>query len=201
MPQTEHVFRLSGLLPATRYAYALELDGQPLYTSAALRFRTHPPPGAAEPFRLFAWGDSGTATAGQFRVAQRMANELNGAAFSLILGDIIYQDGHPLEYDPKFFRPYAALTSRMVIWPVVGNHDVLFDPSGQPWMDAFHTPANNPLFTELYYSFDYANAHVVVLDTHVTLDAAIALYRSSGYVEIEPYNDNDDAGLWFAKPL
>lgn len=175
VPQSEHVFRLSGLTPGTSYAYALDLDGQPLFTPAPLRFRTHPLPGVAEPFRLFAWGDSGTATPGQFRVAQRMANELNGAAFALILGDLIYPDGHPLDYDPKFFQPYAPLTSRMVIWPVVGNHDVAFDPSGQPWLDAFHTPANNPSFTELYYSFDYANAHVVVLDTHVNSFSASSL--------------------------
>jgi hypothetical protein len=164
---TEHVLRLSGLTPATRYEYAVELDGATLASGPTLRFRTHPPVGAVEAFRLFAWGDSGTAGAGQLRVANRMAAELNDAAFSLILGDIIYPSGEPQDYDPKFFQPYAELSRRMVIWPVVGNHDVAFDPTGGPWLDAFHTPANNPVGTELYYSFDYANVHVVVLDTHV----------------------------------
>lgn len=166
--RTEHVLRLTALTPGTRYAYALELDGRPLTTSAPLLFRTYPMPGTVEAFRLFAWGDSGTGTTGQLQVAQRMANELNGAALSLILGDIIYPDGEPKDYDPKFFAPYRALTSRMVIWPVIGNHDVHFDPAGGPWLDAFHTPANNPTGTELYYSFDYGNVHFVVLDTHVS---------------------------------
>ncbi|MBL8917793.1 MAG: metallophosphoesterase family protein [Myxococcaceae bacterium] len=166
-PSTEHVLRLSGLTPATRYEYAVELDSATLASGPTCRFRTHPPPGTVEAFRLFAWGDSGTAGAGQLRVANRMAAALNDAAFSLILGDIIYPSGEPQDYDPKFFRPYAELARRMVIWPIVGNHDVAFDPTGGPWLDAFHTPANNPLSTELYYSFDYANVHVVVLDTHV----------------------------------
>lgn len=164
---TEHVLRLTGLMPSTRYQYSVELDGATLASGPAFRFRTHPPAGAVEAFRLFAWGDSGTATAGQLRVAQRMAGALNDAALSLILGDIIYPDGAPQDYDPKFFQPYAELSRRMVIWPIIGNHDVGFDPLGRPWLDAFHTPANNPISTELYYSFDYANAHLVVLDTHV----------------------------------
>ena len=164
---TEHVLRLTGLMPSTRYQYAVELDGVTLASGPSYRFRTHPPAGTVEAFRLFAWGDSGTATAGQIRVAQRMAGALNDAALSLILGDIIYPDGAPQDYDPKFFQPYAELSRRMVIWPVIGNHDVGFDPLGRPFIDAFHTPANNPISTELYYSFDYANAHIVVLDTHV----------------------------------
>jgi GNAT superfamily N-acetyltransferase len=41
----------------------------------------------------------------------------------------------------------------------------------------------------------------MVLDTHHTLDAAGALYTRSGYVEIEPYNDNANATRWYAKVL
>jgi GNAT superfamily N-acetyltransferase len=41
----------------------------------------------------------------------------------------------------------------------------------------------------------------VVLDTHHTLDAAGALYARSGYVSIEPYNDNPNATRWYAKAL
>ncbi|CAN5490782.1 hypothetical protein BH09ACT4_BH09ACT4_09620 [soil metagenome] len=44
-------------------------------------------------------------------------------------------------------------------------------------------------------------ARVVVLDTNTTLEAARALYRSGGYDEIEPYNDNPNADLWLRKAL
>ena len=42
-------------------------------------------------------------------------------------------------------------------------------------------------------------ADLVVLDTNESLLAAGALYRSSGYDEVEPYNDNPNATTWFAK--
>ena len=44
-------------------------------------------------------------------------------------------------------------------------------------------------------------ADLVVLDTNESLLAAGALYRSTGYAEVEPYNDNPNATTWFAKPV
>lgn len=44
-------------------------------------------------------------------------------------------------------------------------------------------------------------ASEVVLDTHHTLTAAGALYANSGYVSIEPYNDNPNATRWYGKTL
>ncbi|HEY4153416.1 MAG TPA: GNAT family N-acetyltransferase [Pseudolysinimonas sp.] len=44
-------------------------------------------------------------------------------------------------------------------------------------------------------------AREIVLDTNASLEAAQGLYRSSGYVDVEPYNDNPNATNWFAKRL
>jgi GNAT superfamily N-acetyltransferase len=44
-------------------------------------------------------------------------------------------------------------------------------------------------------------ADLVVLDTNESLLAAGALYRATGYREVEPYNDNPNATTWFAKPV
>ena len=44
-------------------------------------------------------------------------------------------------------------------------------------------------------------ARVVVLDTNATLEAAQGLYRSSGYADVEAYNDNPNATHWFSKDL
>jgi hypothetical protein len=41
----------------------------------------------------------------------------------------------------------------------------------------------------------------IVLDTNERLEAAQSLYRSSGYVDVEPYNDNPNATHWFRKDL
>jgi GNAT superfamily N-acetyltransferase len=41
----------------------------------------------------------------------------------------------------------------------------------------------------------------VVLDTNASLVAAGSMYRSGGYHEIAPYNDNPNATHWFRKAL
>ena len=122
--------------------------------------------------RLFAWGDSGAGTLPQLSVAERLAGEVGDATLSLILGDLIYDLGQAELYDDRFFLPYASLTRRMVVWPAIGNHDIGWDPLGGPYLDAFTLPTNNPASTELYYSFDYGEAHFVCLDTHVSGHAA-----------------------------
>lgn len=44
-------------------------------------------------------------------------------------------------------------------------------------------------------------ARVARLDTGRDMAPAVGLYRATGYVEIEDYNGNPDAGWWFEKPL
>lgn len=44
-------------------------------------------------------------------------------------------------------------------------------------------------------------ARWIVLDTHASLAAAQQLYRTSGYVDVPPYNDNPNATHWFAKRI
>ena len=44
-------------------------------------------------------------------------------------------------------------------------------------------------------------ASEIVLDTHHTLEAAGGLYEASGFVPIDPYNDNPNATRWYGKRL
>ena len=44
-------------------------------------------------------------------------------------------------------------------------------------------------------------AQEIVLDTNARLEAAQSLYRSSGYLDIAPYNDNPNATHWFRKTV
>lgn len=41
----------------------------------------------------------------------------------------------------------------------------------------------------------------LVLDTNASLEAAGRLYRSSGYEDVPPYNDNPNATNWYRKVL
>ena len=46
-----------------------------------------------------------------------------------------------------------------------------------------------------------AGAEVAHLETNGALTEAIAMYRSAGYREVEPFNDEPFADHWFEKPL
>ena len=57
------------------------------------------------------------------------------------------------------------------------------------------------LLHELEHEARRRGATQVRLETNRALTEAIALYRSSGYTEVEPFNDEPYADYWFAKAL
>jgi DNA-binding MarR family transcriptional regulator/GNAT superfamily N-acetyltransferase len=57
------------------------------------------------------------------------------------------------------------------------------------------------ILTELEEHARRRGAEVLRLDTNKTLDEAIDLYRSSGFVEVDPFNDEPYAHHWFEKRL
>ncbi|MGN6197954.1 GNAT family N-acetyltransferase, partial [Humibacter sp.] len=61
--------------------------------------------------------------------------------------------------------------------------------------------AGRALLAELERRALEFGARRLVLDTNESLEAAGNLYRTSGYVSIEPYNDNPNATHWYAKAV
>jgi GNAT superfamily N-acetyltransferase len=57
------------------------------------------------------------------------------------------------------------------------------------------------LLTELEQRAIALGGERLVLDTNDVLTAAGTLYRSAGFVEVPPYNDNANATRWYAKNL
>jgi GNAT superfamily N-acetyltransferase len=57
------------------------------------------------------------------------------------------------------------------------------------------------LLAELEAEAESRGSQVVRLETNGLLTEAIALYRTSGYVEVEPFNDEPYAHHWFEKRL
>jgi DNA-binding MarR family transcriptional regulator/GNAT superfamily N-acetyltransferase len=57
------------------------------------------------------------------------------------------------------------------------------------------------LLAELEAHARDAGVHTLRLETNRALTEAIALYRASGYEEVEPFNDEPHAHHWFAKSL
>ncbi|CAG0929230.1 partial Alkaline phosphatase, partial [Planctomycetaceae bacterium] len=166
-----HSVTLNALRPDTRYFYEVEGDGVVLATGADCYFDTYPPLQSRKPFTFLAWGDSGTGDANQGAVASQMNALSPRPAFGLGIGDLIYPAGEAANYNPRFFTPYAPLLRNLVIWPAMGNHDAATQ-NGKPYRDAFVLPTTSG--TELYYSFDYGNAHFTCLDSQVTYFAGSA---------------------------
>ena len=63
------------------------------------------------------------------------------------------------------------------------------------------TGLGRALLEELERRASVLGATEVVLDTNARLEAAQGLYRSAGYAEVDPYNDNPNATHWFRKVL
>lgn len=61
--------------------------------------------------------------------------------------------------------------------------------------------AGRALLTALEDAARALGATKAVLDTHASLESALALYRNAGWREVPSYNANPDATHWFAKPL
>ncbi len=155
-PTTEHVITLTGLITGTEVMYRVSTDGVELASGS---FRTAPDPDRSFSFAVI--GDSGTGSRDQYAVADRMA--ALDPQFVLHTGDVVYPDGQADGYDPFFFKPYQTLAGRAAIFPTLGNHDYR-SQRGQPYLDAFYLPHNNPANTERYYSFDWGDAHFTALD-------------------------------------
>ena len=72
---------------------------------------------------------------------------------------IVYSRGRSSDYDRRLMRPWKDLLCSIPVWPALGNHDWKSPPEDN-WEQEWYLPNN-----EHYYSFDYANAHFIALDT------------------------------------
>lgn len=71
------------------------------------------------------------------------------------------------------------------------------------WLEPFARGGGvgRALLVELEYRAIGLGAEEIVLDTNESLVAAGALYRSSGYESIAPYNENPNATTWYRKTV
>jgi hypothetical protein len=164
----QHEARLTGLAPQTEYAYDVSVRGVILTEGS---FRTAPPTGAGQ-VRFVAFGDSGTGSVEQRKLAVRLASEQPDLL--LHTGDVAYQSGSLKELTDRFFGIYGGWLAGRGVAPSIGNHDdVTFEAAA--YLNSFVLPLNAPAgVQERYYSFDFGPAHFVALDTqHAFLDPAL----------------------------
>ncbi|MCB0549822.1 MAG: metallophosphoesterase [Phaeodactylibacter sp.] len=176
--RTNHEIKLSALQPNTRYYYAIgDANGVLAGGTADHFFKTSPPPGTVQPVRAWVLGDCGTADNNARDVRDGYYSYVgdNFTDLILLLGDNAYDNGKDSEYQKAIFENmYEDKLIQSVMWSTPGNHDFhsasAADQSG-PYFDIFTFPKNGEAGglasgTEAYYSFDFANIHFVVLDSH-----------------------------------
>ena len=162
----QYAAHVAGLDPGAVHCYEVRDGSRRL--AGPFGFATAPAPGDVRPIRLIAFGDMGHPTVDQRMVLAQMAR----LEFDLVLlaGDIAYPDGRLAELERNFFAVYAPLMHGAPFFPASGNHDYITDDAA-PFRQAFALPENGaPLGRERWYSFDWGDLHVVVLDSE-RLDA------------------------------
>ncbi|HEU5270685.1 MAG TPA: fibronectin type III domain-containing protein [Jatrophihabitans sp.] len=166
-----HAVTLTGLTPGAAYRYTV---GDGTLVSVLAGFRTAAPAGTA--FAFAAIGDFGGASLGELQNAANIA--AGGTSFIQTAGDNIYASaGNPepdfstvySDYDARFFKQFAAAVRSQSLFPANGNQE--YYSNGKFW-STFPMPGSN----HSWYSYDWGNAHFLVLDSEVAFDPASPQY-------------------------
>ena len=174
---TQHEVRISGLMPDTRYYYRVISDDEAVAGGDDEHwFRTPPAVGTTGKLRAWVVGDSGTGGAMQAAVRDAMIIHAGQSQPDIFLhvGDMAYSDGTYFEFTTRFYAPYQDILRNTVVWPAIGNHEGATsdsDTESGPYYDGYVLPTGGeagglPSGTEAYYSFDHANVHFMVFDSH-----------------------------------
>lgn len=155
---------LTGLAPGTDYTYNISMDGQPVQLEDELDFRT----AGSSSFDFLVMGDSGMGTSGQTHIATSMQRER--PRFLLHTGDLGYPTSTYKTLERRYFDFYRPMMKRLPFFPCLGNHDY-YDTDGIPYINVHDLPTDTvrEIDQGRYFSFDWANVHVVSLDSNTPL--------------------------------
>lgn len=153
---------LDGFSAGERVHYALVSGGTTLTPDSS--FTTIPP--ARAPFRLLVLGDTRSNHLDHAEVISAAVDER--ADVCVHTGDLV-SSGEVADDWIHFFDIEQPLLAGVPQFAVIGNHE---EDAGHAnlYVDYLTLPRNSPA-PEHYYSVDYANAHFVILDGHVNVDA------------------------------
>ncbi|MBD2757814.1 metallophosphoesterase [Spirosoma validum] len=170
----EHSLTLTGLQPATKYAYAIGYDDTKLASGSDYYVKTAVPAGDTRPLRFWVLGDFGSNNDNQKNVYQayRNATATRPADLWVWLGDNAYSFGLEQEYQDYVFSVYPPTLRNTPIFMTPGNHDYADSRTNFniPYYQLFSFPEKGeaggiPSNTKSYYSADYGNVHLISLDS------------------------------------
>lgn len=195
----EHIVRLKGLQPHTKYYYSVGTFSDQLMSDTATYFYTLPEAGAVSFYRIGVFGDCGNNSVNQRSVRDQFLQYLgpNYMDAWILLGDNAYTTGSDAEFQSKFFNVYKDdLLKRFPLFPTPGNHDYNDHDYPEAQQDAIRThhvayyqnfsmPVNAEdggvaSHTQAFYSFDIGNMHFLSLDSYGKEADAYHLYDTLG---------------------
>lgn len=171
----EHDLMVSGLSAATGYQYKLRFSNGQEWEDDRAKFQTAPEPGKRKKFGFWSLGDMYPGET-QAKVMEGFKSFIGNKPIDFITtqGDNIYCGNYDDCFKNSFFGVYEDFLMQYPSFPSAGNHDY----SNNPWLSPkdvaylrrFHLPNRAELGgvssgSEAYYSYDYANAHFVVLES------------------------------------
>ena len=165
--------KLSALKPGTKYYFRVG-DGKDW--SAATSFSTAP--SSVSPFNFLVFGDSQSVDYGSWgKTVQNAYRAYPKAAFFINVGDLV-DVGDDYKQWFVWLKNAQGVINNISCMPVSGNHenysitDRLILPTG--FHNLLALPQNGPdKLKGITYSFDYSNAHFVVLDTQYGEEAGL----------------------------
>jgi len=165
-----HEATLSGLTADTAYQYKIFSNGADLTPGGVITTHSAKPPTTTH-FRFVTFGDTGDGSQNQKDVATRLMQVQPDLA--VLAGDLVYNQATYDGLEKRYFQIYANLIKSTWIAPAMGNHDVSYK-SGKAFVDVFVNPPSGvtPAEQELYYSFDYGNAHFTILNNYFGMASA-----------------------------
>jgi len=149
LPTTHHALTLTDLNPYYTYHYRVSSDGRPLGKDSTFRTAASPTQTA---FSFVVFGDTRSEPEMHRKVVSRVLSLSPG--FALHLGDFVHDGSNASQWD-TFFAVERDLLRQVPLFAVLGNHE----GASANYFAAFHLPGN-----ERWYSFDYGDAHFVVLE-------------------------------------
>lgn len=176
----DHSVHISGLLPSTKYFYAVGKIDTILQQGADYQFITAPLPNVnLNKLRFWVTGDFGTGTVQQDSVtaAFEAYNDTNIVNGWLWLGDNAYNSGTDADFQANNFDHYVAQMRKYPLFPAIGNHEYANVgylsasalTTNFPYFDIFDIQASSN--SEKYYSYDYGNIHFIAIDSYGAYNA------------------------------
>ncbi|MBL0336269.1 MAG: metallophosphoesterase family protein [Chitinophagaceae bacterium] len=214
---TEHIVRVTGLSPDTKYYYIIGNSSIKCPPDPDKFFTTAPPASTTRVIRVAAFGDCGRGNIAY--QDQNLANYRNYLATNsidaadawILLGDNAYNSGTDAEFTSNFFGIYgSSLLKNHKLYPAPGNHDYGNAAGNKtsrmmPYYNSFSVPqlgecggvaSNRPN----YYSFDIGNIHFLSLDSWgIETDDSNKDMGSAGNSILKTWIDNDlaaNTGKW-----